>query len=419
MKSGKLIHLALIAVVMIGLAVWTSRRPRPGQSPSPGSGSPVLSSLQDVDRLNSIAEILIRPSTGEVWRFVREKEGWKAADRFGYPADFEKVSNFLLSLRRLKVGRRLPDDPASLGRFGLAPGEADGESREVTLKNAAGQEIALLRIGKEWYRTRAGGEESWGGGFPDGRYLWAEGRAVLVMDTLPDFPASRRDWLSTEVANVGSYEIRSIEVREADGRHLLLQRPDSTGALKLPDLAAEEEMESAKVNSLANLLSWLHFEDVADPASSDEALGFDRPTVVVMTLTNGVSYTVVVGGAKEGDGGSRYLRLTAAYVPPAAAEAKSEGSEQDEKAASEQEKAQKKLAEEVKAFNARHANWTYIVAAYKLEAVSADRAQFVKPKPPPAETAKDGTAETGETGGTTPAPAVEEAAPPAPEPAGQ
>ena len=417
MKSGKLILLTLIAVVVIGLAVWTSRRPRPGQSPSPESGTPVLSSLQDVDRLNSIAEIHIRPSTGEVWRFVREKEGWKAADRFGYPADFEKVSNFLLALRRLKVGRRLPDDPASLARFGLAPGEADGESREVLLKNATGQEIALLRIGKEWYRTRAGGEESWGGGFPDGRYLWAEGRAVLVMDTLPDLPASRRDWLSTEVANVGSYDIRAIEVRDADGRHLLLQRPDLTGALKVPDLAAEEEMESSKVNSLANLLSWLHFEDVADPALSDEAMGFDRPTVVVMTLTNGVSYTVSVGGAKEGEGGGRYLRLTAAYAPPATTEEKSEESEKDEKAA-EQEKALKKLVEEVKAFNARHANWTYIVAAYKLEAVSADRAQFVKPKPPPAETAKEETAETGETSETPPAPAVEEVAPPAPEAAG-
>ncbi len=389
MKSGKLVVLAIVALVLIGVAVWTSHRPAPGRTPVSEEGSPVLKALQDVDRLNSVAEILFKKPTGERWRFVREEGKWKAADRYGYPADFEKISNFLLALRRLKMGRRMPDDPISLARFGLAAVE-EGEEKgaiEVEMRNTEGKEVATLRVGKERYRPRPGGEDSWGG-IPEGRYLWAEGRAVLVMDPLSEMPVSVRDWLVTEVANVASYDIRSIEVADGEGRKLLLRRPEASGALSVPDLAPEEEMDSSKVNSLANALSWLHFEDVADPAVTDEAMGFDRPTVAVMTLTNGVVYTLTMGEQKE-KGGGRYIRVHASYSPLGdIGEGEGEGVKEAEQAKEEKKKEEKKRTDEVKAFNARHEGWTYVVSAYKMEAVSADRAQFVKPKPPPPEQEK-------------------------------
>lgn len=393
MKARKLLVLAAVAAALAALAYVSSSRRGRIAAPAPELGQPVLPQLQQAERLNAVREIEFA-SADQTLRAAHRDGRWTAPDKFGYPVDFEKVRRFLRKLADLKVGQKIPATAAEreslklLDPAGAAGTDAAAHAgTRVRLLDSAGAEIAALLFGREHERRPAAGRQGpfGAGGYPDGRYVSVRGEVYLVDETFSDLPRNAKAWLDDDLANVSSSDIQNLRIVAADGAELEFLRPSATASLVLTDLDEDaEEMNSGKVSGISGALSWLRFNDVADPDLGDAELGFDEPTRYVATTRKGVVYTLTLGGSPEGTG-DRYARLEAAFEPPADAEPAEEA--QEEQPEDDAENERDAIAREVAQRNAKVSGWTYVVPSFKISDISTERADFVKAKEQePAET---------------------------------
>lgn len=408
MKGKNLIVLVVIAVVLCGLAYLSSVKKRRGGETMTLIGKPVLAALQDTEKLNSIVRLVFQ-SADSVISVARVADVWVAPDKFDYPVDFDKVRDFLRKLSELKIGQMAASDRQQLERLELvsprdaAAGQTNGVGTLVKLQDSAGELVASILIGKQ--HTRAPPSDSPYpdyGGYPDGRYLLADGEACLVTDALSGIPNKVQDWLDKDIANVSSYDTVELTVSGPGGKSLTLRRPEGSGDLALDDLADNEEMDTSKVNGVAGTLGYLTFLDVADPSLSDEQLGFDKPVTYIARNNKDQVYTLLVGGSLEGSEG-RCVRLSASYTPPPEEESEEVQPTVEEGAAEKaREEARKKMVEqgklvtEIRELNEKVGRWTYLVSSYKVDNLTVDRADYVKEKEEPEEAQETSTQKKGD-----------------------
>lgn len=428
MNNNKLMLWAVVAIVLAAAAYWTSQRREQAVRPSSASGQLVLPALDDPAKLNSIASLSFE-SADQTVRVARADGVWVAPDRFNHPVKFDDVRKFLLMLSELKVGQGMPDDPKQLESLGLlAPGPAttNGPKKEsmgtrIAAADKDGKPVATLIVGKARNRASAGGPMDMGG-FPDGRYVAADGKAALVGESFSSLPAKSTDWIETLLVDVFSSDIEDLTWTPAGQPAIRLK--NDNGELKLADLGAKEKMESSKVSNLSGALSYLRFSDVADPALPAEKTGFDKPSVLVAKQKNGKRYTLTIGGPGPTNS-LRYVKAAVAFEPPpepakpaatnAPAPAAASTNAPDAKKADDEAAKRKaetdKLAGEVKEFNDRAGKWIYLVENYKFENLPKTRADLLQP---PETNAPPAAATPAPPAAPVPAPAAAPAPVPAP-----
>lgn len=387
MKGKNLFVLIIVAAVLVGLAIGTSRKPsRPGADLM---GKKLLPELP----VNDVEKIVVTgPSVSA--EVAKTEAGWVLPSRYGYPANFAKIRTALLKLADMKIGQVQTVTDAQKKSLKMSPPSATNaqSGTAVALLGKGGKSIASLLLGAEHTRSAPGQQF---GGYPDGQFVSTDnGKSVyLVAQPLDDFSLSARDWMDTDLVNVQGADIETIQISGPKAPALAFGRkPDGTG-MALGALAPNEEMDATKVSSVESALSYLRFEDVADPTLKDEQMGMDSPTVYRAETKKGEIYTVKIGGSPTNDT-RRFIRvevaLKAAPPPPpvpAVTNAPAVGSstnaagtnataQADAKAAEER----KKQEEAVKAQNAKFGKWTYLIDSYKAESLAAKRESLVKIK---------------------------------------
>ncbi|MCX7591427.1 MAG: DUF4340 domain-containing protein [Kiritimatiellae bacterium] len=391
MKGKNLLALVILAVIVIAVAVLTSRQP--GSPTAKAVGTHILPSLD----VNKVANIVVR-SHQETATVARAEDVWVCPAKFGYPADFEKVKRVLLKLADLKVADTTQLDDAQRKQLKMYPPGTEGIPSEntgtmVELKDRDGTPLAVLLLGEEHRRRPSGERVSPYDSYPDGRFVSADqGKTVYVVsDVLDDLSPRIGSWLDTELLNVASADIKEITLTSTNGHVVKLARMKEGGSLEVTDLAEDEETDSSKLYSVQSALSYLRFDDVADPSLTDEQLGMGKPAFYEAVTKDGERYRVTVGGKPEGKD-ERYIRIAVTLDPapeqPAKSEEKkeetaSQGEEkkkEDEGKEKEKQEARKKLEEKVASLNKKVGKWTYTVSAYKAESFTRGRSDLVKKK---------------------------------------
>jgi hypothetical protein len=384
MKARTLIILLLAAAILGGLAhLSTTRRNRKG-SPA-DAGKNIFPVLQQDEVLEDINKIVVR-SADKTLTFARAENTWVAADKYNYPADFEKIRDFVRNIAELKVGQAVPGGEDEIEELQLvSPDSSETNKTEhvgtlVRLEDKSGNAVISMVVGKE-RMTKPSGPTPPGrpGGYPDGRYLAAEGRIVLVSEGFHDLPGKPQHWLDTSIVNVPASDIAEIVITSPDRRSVTLKRPDEGGNFRVQKLSPKEDPDASKINSVAGILNYLHFDDVADPSLSDTHTGLDNPTVYTARTSKGQLYTLKIGSSPE-NSETRYVRLEAAYEPPPIKETSEDEDESDEDNAQDEKKEQKKLADETLDLNKKVRQWTYLVRPYGLDSISTDTKDYIKKK---------------------------------------
>jgi hypothetical protein len=265
--------------------------------------------------VNEVAGLSISGADGDV--VLRKSETvWQVENRFGYPADFEKIREFILKIRNLKVGRSFAADDDSRRRLSLFPPDAEGVDPEhrgsrIVLEKADGSAVADLILG-------APREASAGTG---GQYLMpASGETVYLVDR--DFrflEMAPAEWIVRDLLNIAAADVREVVCLdpESGGERYRIQRP-GTGqppVFAAPDPAGRNVVDS-KVNNLFSALENLTISDVADPETEAAELGLDAPVCHEFRLFDGTIYTVCKGETLPDDENRGYLRVSAAYRTP-------------------------------------------------------------------------------------------------------
>lgn len=367
--SGKNMIILAIAAILVGaLALRKSRDKDSFENTE--TGRKILAEVN----INKIDRIEIEEN-GIITSISKTDTGWVIPSKFNYPADFRKVRNLLLKLETATFGQVLSVNETQKKSMKVTPSLATG------LRLMIGEDIKTeLLLGETRKRKVTTTQLTAYGGVDDGRFLSADGgnTIYLTFETLREVVVEPKNWLNEQILSVPESDITSIDISCPNADAVKLSLADD-GKLTLPDLADDEEFDTSKSYSVKGALSYLRFKDIADPTLSDEDLGFDDPGIYKAVSTNGQVYTIQIG-ASPANSNDRYIRISAAYNPPAIDETKDTDEETNDKTASENEAAsrQELLAEDTKDLNEKLVKWTFIVAEHTADGMQKTRDELVK-----------------------------------------
>lgn len=372
MKGKSLVILTFVAIVLVALAVVSNKRQSVRNKVV--IGQKVLPSLA----INDVQSISIEAPSATAT--VARIDGlWRVPSRYNYPADFEKIRTLLTKLAELKSLRTVRATQQQRQELHLAQAgaaTADATPTVIALKDASGKPIEMLLLGKERMRAHGGVETSPYGSFPDGRFVaTSKGSIHLVGDTLLDAAPNARSWMDEEFATLNADDILSIEVNGTTNGAISLARARGGEPFTLPSVPSGKETDSSKLARLTSALSYLRFEDVADPATPASATGLDRPVSFIAKTAKGVTCTLKIGHLPAA-GSKYYAKVALTFSAPPASAA---GGTNTVAAAQAEQTA--KTAEDTARLSQKLSPWIYVIGEYEAEALVMGYADLLKDKP--------------------------------------
>jgi hypothetical protein len=333
-------------------------------------------------KLEDVAEVALRQGGGNAHSaltLARRDGVWVIKERADFPADAERMREFLLKLAELKIVQVEPVAEAQRARLELAePGATAGTGAGtlLELKDGTGKTMTRLLLGKKVTARTAGAGPSPEQGVPTGRYVMpgAEtGSVALVSDPLGAAEAKAEAWLSKDL--IRAERVKSITASGPDGKERFsISRETESFDWKLtgggkPDLQ--------KAQDAVGSLQGMNLSDVV-PGPDAAAAGLERAIVIRAQTLDGVAYTLRVGSKTAED---RYFVSISVGGEPAAARTagKSETAEEKEKQDRAFGENRTKLLEKLAREKALE-RWTYLVARTGVEPLLRERTQLLAEK---------------------------------------
>lgn len=371
MKEKKLITLAALAVILVAIAYVTSNDKK--SMPSSELGELAFPDLP----LNDIESVTIT-STNDRVHMVKSEGNWKVETLYNYPVKFERLKEAMLSLSKLKIGQKVSASEKQMKEMQLVSPLADKQNGGilVEMNDGSGKTIAALIIGVA-REVKPEGPQSFGP-YPEGQFISRDGgkTAYLVSKVMNEFYPRSFDWVEDKLLNIPAADIKEVAMTNAEGKQTKLVKPEDKDELVIEELAANEELNTSNLSSVESVLSYFYAKGVADPALTDEQMGFDKPALFVAKTGKNEIYTVKIGKASESDKNLQYIRVSAEVTASPALPEDGKTDEEKKKQAEEETK----HAEEIKELNEHFGKWTYLIDTYKIENMTMDRSKLVKEK---------------------------------------
>ena len=335
--------------------------------------------------ISKITAIVIADETSTL-TLRRAEEQWVVVNRKGYPADPDRIENFVKSFTEMKALRELSAGAEQLDRIGLKQGT------RVTLQDDKGNAIHTLTLGKELNAPGSDNQQSamGRGGFPDRRFVMVDGErsSITVVDqTFSNATTGPADWLDKTF----------FQIEKPSAIEVIYNGTDSTNSWKLAkasdiadwklvgELPEGKELDTAQAPTSA--LSNPAFNDLANDA---EKVALDKnATQIKINTSEGFEYALKVGDSTDGSDKILSVAITANFPEkrtPAENESAEDKKKLDEEWAAAQKTLQDKLANEQKF--TQHA---YRVSSYTVDAILKKRSELIKDEekgaitPPPTE----------------------------------
>ena len=336
--------------------------------------------LGDKFPINDVAAISIKQGTNEL-NLVKQNDRWCVAERANYPADFSKITAFLVKAADLKILETEQVDPADLPKLQLATTGDLGLGTTLTMKDKDGKSIESIIVGKPHVpkngsKSPFGEDES----FPDGRYVMLAGDthdAYLLHDPLSEVEPKPDQWLNKDFFKIERPKAVAVSFPEATNSWRIA-RDTETGDWKVADLKTNQTENPTNLPSVTSPLSAASFDDVMAPSAKSEETGLDKPTTLTVDTFDDFTYTVKIG-KKNGDNYPITMSVVANF-PKERVPAAGEKPEDKEKANQAWAERQKQL-EAALAQNQTYQNWIYLVPGWSLDSILKHRNELVMEKP--------------------------------------
>lgn len=330
--------------------------------------------------VNDVARLAIEQDTNKL-TLVKKDNLWRVAERNDYPANYSQISELLLKLNDLKVVQTETVGKSQLPRLGLVPGLGTNAATVLDFKDANGKAIQSLVLGKKHMRKSNEpspmGDESEGGGWPDGRYV-KTGKSetvAVISDALQNAEPKPEQWLDKDFFKVDKVRTISVAYPVATNSWKVTRETES-GEWKLADAKPGEQLDSSKTSSLAGALASPTFNDVSTSAKPEQ-LALNKPTVVTLDTFDNFTYTLNVG-QKTNDNYPLTVAVSA-ELPKERAAGKDEKPADKARLDKEFKDNQKKLADKLEQ-EKPYGKWVYLVSSWTLDPLLKDRGQLLVEK---------------------------------------
>ncbi len=329
---------------------------------------------------NEVASIVIE-TLGDTVSLMKKGDSWVVEERFGYPADFSKISDLVRTLKQVKVGRRFESSEKILKRLSLkSPGDTgapeDGRGTWIRIKDKEGKPVLGILLGK----TRMKGKER---KVPDGQYVMlSKGPEIYLIDTiLSSFETGPSGWLAKNPVKVDAKEVKSISCTGPGGKpvHYRFERAGKGKDFELIDPSTNHEIKKSSLNRLSNALSSLQINDVENPSAPPESIEKETSPLLEYHLFNGLTYRVYPGKACSGTIPC-YLRIGVDYQRPGPAKREKAQAASSRKKEPATEKSEEELTAEATEENAHVSPWVYVIPEWQHNAFFTSLDQLLEKK---------------------------------------
>lgn len=259
MKDKPLLILAVTTVILV-VAAWLATVQRLPET--------VLErSILYPDLLSNINEVAKLEITSKEQHTVLSQENnrWVIDNRGGYPALFEEVKRTLVNVANLKIREGKTSKPELYSKLHVEDLEQpDAQSTRLTLRDATGDLLADVLIGKE--PTSAASRDL------ASLYVRPVGQdQALLVDGELEVSADPSDWLNSQLLNVEASRLATLRITHPDGEQLIINKSDPLAAdYDLIDVPEDKEIKSKSLlNSQMTILEDLRFDDVLPAAGQD------------------------------------------------------------------------------------------------------------------------------------------------------
>jgi hypothetical protein len=390
MNSRTILILSVVTAVMAVAAVLSFKS---RESLTAAGTSEFASLVPELEqRVNDAAAVTVTSAEGS-FRLERSEDGWGAADKGGYPVDFERVKGLVVGVSGFDIVEAKTANPKYHSRLGVADVDAEGStSTRVTVEDAAGAVLADVIIG-EPNPGRGGGAVNqptqYARAADDPQSYEVTGR-VRVDKTLTN-------WLDKQIMQIERERVARAVVRHPDGEELVVFKASEDDAnFSVQDLPEGRElMWPGVADAIGGALAFFNLEDVG----AADLIDFDAEerTVTEFTTFDGLIVTITTVEKDE----KVYVRASAVYDEAARADDVAtvelppvEGEQGEDPAAEEEDtgKTPEEVLEEAAEINARVTKWTYVVPGYTATNLRKRLDELLKepePEPTPEEPAPE------------------------------
>ena len=310
MRRTTVLILAALAVLAAVAAVVVVIQHRPASQIA--AGEPFFPQLGV--RLGDAASLSVKKGDSS-FELVRKDDKWVLPAKGDYPARPDLVRAVLIGLSETRTIEAKTRDPKLYDRLEVGDAGPDGKSTEITVKDKGGAVLADLLLGKRRgtigdvesnnalvYARKAGDAQSW-----------------LVVTALEP-RTNEVDWATRDVVDIPEDQVASVTLTGGDGQSFTVERAkpeDKDFALR--DKPADMSIKQFDVNSIADALSSLTFEDVMPAAtltvppsgaSKADYLTKDGLHVVVTLVPKDNQKWALITAAGEGDAAAKATEIT-------------------------------------------------------------------------------------------------------------
>jgi hypothetical protein len=288
--NARLVAALLVLLAALGGGALLVQQQSGSQKPADAAslGQPLLKGLQAAD----VAAIVIRQPKASL-TIAKKDERWTIAERDGFPADFDKLREFVLKAISVKIGQSEPIGEQDRARLNL-----DASGTTIEFLGADGKALARLTAGKKYFKAAPENPDK---AIGDGRYVALPGderRVYVIADPLTQASTKTADWISK--AGIGAEKVKSLEVRNPDGAAWKVERSGDNADWKLAGARAGEKLDITKANAAAYTFGQITLADVAPKDAKPADTGLDKPTVITATTLDGLTYVLKLG-RQEGE----------------------------------------------------------------------------------------------------------------------
>ncbi len=320
MKAKTFVILVLVLGVVAGLTALILSMNTPKQAQI-AMGEKLYPGF-DVNAVESIKVT----TPDETFTVTHTDKGWMVRER-QYSADFSKVSRFLKKLEELEVGHAFSGDRKSLESLQLiwpgdsGPGEAKGALFEMSDKS--GKILATLMAGKDKSSRNKDNP------YPTGQYVQKtkDGMVYVVAPFFENLDQAPGKWLITTLVRMPEDQVKEIICYKKENkdfkRVFVIARPEKGKPFEPVDFPIAAELDTYRIDRMAQALSSLAMEDLERPEKGKEPV-FDA--YLEYKMFDGTLCRVYKG--PKSPGGCK-IRLEVDYEKSGPDSA--EGKEQDEK----------------------------------------------------------------------------------------
>ena len=284
----KTLIVSVLVLAALSVAAYIARRP----TPPPSADSRINQPLVERAAIEKAAKLRLS-DTGKSVELVRQTDGtWRVTSYFNLPADFGKLSGFVVSLTEAKIQRLVTSSAERIGRL-------EFKDTKVELLDASDKVVFTVTLGKN---AEVGG----------GRYVrFGDESKAYLANLTAWLDVEAKNWANSELINVKADDIARVEIPFAEGGPVTLTRAKKEDPWTSEQTPAGQRVKPDKVSTVLGSVGAIRFSDTTPLDDANAAAAKANQRTIKLTTFDQKTISVAMGRKPEEK-----------KLPPPAADAK-------------------------------------------------------------------------------------------------